>query len=660
MPIQYQSNISSPSGYLETCSPNLNPCDVVTDLYKREYIEESRVAVFTYSFPRHSLYSLFAPSIQQYGISELFNQPNEKLGKREGNVLYTNVAIPTGLNGELSGVGIMSRELPLGTGRAYTTQFLFQDEHDGGEWFLVTEEMIQATEGPGAVNIGGTYTDNRIVLPPTLAHLVSDNEKFGCNKNCCGSGWRIWYIEKEGCTPEVVWVRDTPPDNYQGDRTLFGPQFNDPSDPTVLTGYGVYMVRGMGKEPKPGSTTIEQQDFGTPNIICPGDRIVVGPMITTSKDGCLVCANSYRKTYYKFDYVNYTQRLGGEVLCLSIDDFYSPETLHGTNNLKENFSRALKNIHHQIGYTLEFGQKTMGAGLHDLNDSLHPGVGDSLDERIPYTTDGWITQILKNAKTNFETIYLTEDDCQNPCLLSTIEEIISYKLASLPPRPLMAFGSDFLIHLESTRIQNMYASNINNYEEAIKLDMMRSGKSIKPVNHPLQGQGAEFTMLKIGSLTIPFMKHIDLMIREPGMIIIMPVNAPRIVTPATHPALKNSNYDLPFLPPTAVPGLPIPTFYDNTKYTNVLNGINKGGKFLAENNCPIQINWYLEVGADYDPTAYPYTFVLNFKGVKRDGRIVSVRELDGCSGCFQSLLNVYEALRGTGTAYVNNKARPLL
>lgn len=661
MPIQIHSNTFPETSYLESCSPLLNPCDIVSDLYRKEYIDQYRTAIFSYSFPRHSLYSLYSPSWQQYGISELLGEPNPYLGKREGNRIEVNVAIP-GSNGETVGVRVYSRELPPGTGRSYSTQLVFESDEDGGEWFLVTQEMVEATMGEGASFIPGTYDQRRIVLPPNLAHLVSDNEHFGCGKNCCGEGWRIWYIEKEGCEPEVVWVRATPPDSYQGDRSLFGPQYNDPTDPTVVTGYGVYMARGMGKQPKPGSNSIEANNFGTPNIICPGDRIVVGPLITTSKDGCLVCDKPYRKVTTRFDYTNYTQRMHGTALCVSVDDLYAPQTLHGTNEVLQNSLRqALKKIHHQIGYTLEFGQQTLGAGLHDLDDSLHPGVGSSGLEKIPYTTDGWITQILKNAKANLHTIYITEDDCHNPCLLPTIDEIISAKLAGLPERPLIAFGSDFLIHLEKTRIQNMYAANINSLEEAERLDRMRySGWTVLDVNNQLQNQGAQFTMLRIGSRIIPFMKHMDLMMREPGMIIIMPVDAPRIVTPSFNPSLRNSSLGSLFLPPTAVPGLPIPTFYDNTRYTNVLNGNNRGGQFLADNNCPIEINWYIDIGADFDPTAYPYTFILDFKGVKRDGRVVSVRELDGCSGCFQSLLNVYEALRGTGTAYVNNMARPLL
>lgn len=665
MPIQIQSNTFNSMPYSEGCNPNIYPCDIVTDLYKGVFKDLSRQAVFQNNpLPTQSLYSLYSPSYQQYGVSEMFNNPNQNLGQRMGEYVYTNVAMPFNEKGDLAGVRVMSRQLPLGSGRGYTSQISYTETDTQSEFFLITQEMIDATNGQEASpNIGGTYTDNRLVLPVNLSHLVSDNTNFGCGKGCCGEGWRIWYIEKAGCETEVVWVRATPPENYQGNRNLYGPLYENQEDPTELTGYGVYMVRGMGKEPKPGSTSVEQQDFGTPNIICVGDKVVIGPMITTSKNGCLACSHSTREVRYKQDYVNYTQKMHGTVMCLSAEDFYTPDTFHRVGSLHTNFISGLKKIHHEIGYTLEFGQKTMGAGLHDLTDALHPGVGNSGAERTPYTTDGWITQIMKNAKVNHMTIYVKEDDCDNPCFVDMINEAIGNKIRNLPYRPMVAFGSSFLDYFERRRITNMYASNIDSLEKAFQLDAVRKGNislygdtSIKFLDNPMAGSDVKFSMIKIADKLIPFMVHHDLMIKEPGMIIIMPQDAPRIVTPAQNPLQMAGQ----FLKPTAVPGLPIPTFYDTSKYTNVLNGSDRGGRFMAENECPIEIKWYLEAGADYEPTAYPYTFVLNFKGVKNDGTIVPISELTSCTGCFTPLLNMYKQLRGEGSSYVNNMHRPIL
>lgn len=561
----------------------------------------------------------------------------------DGSMMRAGTVYEAMLPGMQNYGGIKVIEAPsdlglMGTGDGRSWSFFFQhiNNNHNGEYFTITQEIVDAsmgTEAGGSTHIPGTFTHNRLVLPPEYSYLISDNSDYGCGDKCCGLGYRIWYVMKTGCEPEVLWVRSQPPlgENPQGET--YGAIYDGEGN---ITGYAVWIVRGMGKQPKRGATTFEPGDYGTPNIICPGDEIHIGPLISVDERGCFYCQPSSKKTYPLEEAKNYTQLMTGEAICISSKEFYSITYHQQPNRLDTQWQTALRKINQQISKTLEFGEQIAGVGKNLVN-SLHPGVGQEAGATVDRTTDGWFTLLNKYVENKIQ-VPIREDDCDNPCVLPMLEEVIGVQLQAMD-RPLMVIGDDFLVHLINKQIANRYSNNIDNLEEAMKYqrfvmnntnvwDLEQSFKGLYDEKLLPVGQNTalKYSPLMIGGKTIPFFRHLDIKKMYPGRIYLIDPTALEIRLPPRIPYSSNGMSNFFTNEPSAFPGTIIPHFhYDQESYkpTQFLNGQQH---MMSSNNCPIKINWHLEAGANYRADAYPYTFIIDFYGIMSNGDIVSVKD----------------------------------
>lgn len=633
--IQYNTIQSNIDNTVFGCNVNLDPCDAIRDSVTYPYQNMDQTAVFHGLYRQDGLMKTLGMFVNMMNINDFGVQSSTNQGLSYQYNLPSNNGLFTGNSGP------RVIEMPLTAGnQIQRTGFTMEVPSDTERTsFFVTDDLITASNAGGA-NAANTYimaNENRLVLPGRLALFGTDDEFMGCDPRCCGEGFRKWYIFDKNGNQETVHVSNKLPMGVT-DARPYGKLANG----TVA----VYMIRGVGQDPKPGSGQFTPSDYGSALRLYKGTEIKIGTIVPITD--CLPCPSPYRAEHMRKEFTNTAERMVDEIYCVKQSDFYTQTYHEEPNRMKNSFMRNFGAAQTRMFNTLMYGQKMAFAGsdyvgaVVNRSSSTDPVQGLLTNGKVPHQTDGLVTLWNKYAR---KLNLVIADGCDNRCLFDQLKYMIQivageekYKTGNW-----VFVGDDYLFQYMNELIVSKVVPNT--YSEASNLiqgsNSMIFGNTAFSMNNESLIPGFNnnifsFQSLNIGGRKIPFIKDMEMKLREPGVMYLINLDAVEFWHPNRQLDIANG-----FIPSTVKAGSILPSIITN-KIMQEVNGQFAG---YAGNNCPYKVWSYAQLGAWYTPSALPQTFKITMKGMKKIGTVETIVPLSEIAcGCYNTDSAIYNQL----------------